>query len=403
MRILFLSNKPPFPKLDGGCVAIADMLSYYVSAGHAVDLITISTRKHPFDESNFPPPLLEKLNIEHIELDTSINPFEAFAYLFKSGSYNVARFLDQRMVDLINSKLKNTAYAIIHFDSLYTLPYLEGIKAQTSAPCIYRAHNIEHRIWQEKAEEGSSGLKRTYLKKLSKDLEAYENKELIKPDAIVAITPNDAQYFVESGFPGMVHIHPVGLEFASSSTKWNRTPRLFHIGAMDWEPNMHGIKWFLDEVWDSFAANEDAMELHLAGKSLASDVGVAYKGVHNHGEVKDATGFIDAYEIMVVPLFSGSGLRIKIIEAMALGKLVISTSIGIRGIQAQPEEHLLVADDASSFQEKIRWTMANPDEAARIAEQGKKLAIQFYERNAVYQRYTAFVDKLMTNTKTQGV
>lgn len=402
MRILFLSNKPPYPKLDGGCVAIADMLSYYITTGHEVDMITISTRKHPFSEANFPANVLEKTNVDHVELDTSINPFEAFAYLFKSGSYNVARFLDQRMVDLIDNKLQLNTYDIVHFDSLYTLPYLEGIKAQTSAPCIYRAHNIEHRIWQEKAEEGASGLKRSYLKKLSKDLEAYENKELVKPDAIVAITPNDAQFFVESGFPGIIHIHPVGLEFATSSTSWNETPRLFHIGAMDWEPNIHGINWFLEEVWDSFAGNEDAYELHLAGKSLSTDFGLAYKGIHNHGEVQDATGFIDAYEVMIVPLFSGSGLRIKIIEAMALGKLVISTGIGIRGIQAKPDEHILVADDAATFQEKIKWTLQHPDEAKRIAEQGKALAIQFYERNAVYQRYTAFIDKLMTNIQTQA-
>jgi glycosyltransferase involved in cell wall biosynthesis len=119
---------------------------------------------------------------------------------------------------------------------------------------------------------------------------------------------------------------------------------------MEWMPNIEAVKWLVEKVWPGVRSKLPLAELHLAGKGLQkNDPDFMGEGIHVHGEISDAHAFIQSHGIMVVPVFAGGGIRVKILEAFNLGAPVVSTDIGIQGIDAHSEEELLLANTPNEF------------------------------------------------------
>ena len=151
-------------------------------------------------------------------------------------------------------------------------------------------------------------------------------------------------------------ILPIGLEISTYNEKQaipiSNKLRLCFIGTLDWRPNIHGLMWFITEVWPEI--NDLPIELHIAGKNMPTNLKYESKeNVFNHGEVEDAIEFINHHDVMIVPLFAGSGQRVKILQGMALGQTVLSTSIGIEGIDAVNDQHYFKCDTKDDFINKI--------------------------------------------------
>ena len=139
---------------------------------------------------------------------------------------------------------------------------------------------------------------------------------------------------------------PTGIQLSLSQSGYSNDS--FHLAAMDWQPNIEGLNWFLKTVWSKYEISNTNM-LHLAGKNLDKENYRDYKGVKNHGTVRDSEAFMCDYGIMLVPLQEGSGLRIKIIEAGALGVPIIATSKAVEGIGLIPNIHYLEANMPIEF------------------------------------------------------
>ena len=132
-------------------------------------------------------------------------------------------------------------------------------------------------------------------------------------------------------------------------------PSLFHIGALDWAPNQEGLIWFFDNCWTRIHSQNPDLKFYLAGRNAPEwlERRLSLDGVVYLGEINDAYDFINSKAIMVVPLFSGSGMRIKIIEGMALGKPIVTTDIGTEGIPTIDGNNIMLANDADKFVESI--------------------------------------------------
>lgn len=391
MRVLFICSKPPYPKVDGGCVATADMLQSYLQNDWKVDLITMATSKHPFRSKAFPEEIKNACKPASITIDTTVKPLDALMYLFKDGSYNVARFEDDRFARLIKRYLDKSKYDLVHFEGLYTMPYIKTVKSTGNIPCVYRAHNVEYRIWQQKAREERNPVKSQYYKKLSADLRTFERNTVQNADGIIAITQTDAKLI--GGFTDKpVYTYPISIDTEMyQPKKWPKEISFSHIGAMDWEPNISGVQWFLQEVWKPFVAKNPDAEFHIAGKGLTNNFGKGVKNLHNHGEVRNAHDFINAHPVMVVPLFSGSGLRIKIIEALALGRLVIATSKAVKGIDVETKKHFLLANTPAQFIKQMELAIKEPVKVHEIAEQGRKKILADYNATVNNKKLFKFI------------
>ena len=152
----------------------------------------------------------------------------------------------------------------------------------------------------------------------------------------------------------MAHI-PFGVDISKYTPGKSKYPNsLFYIGALDWLPNVQGIDWFLKNVWANILAKFPDTQFHIGGRNMPDSLRNGnYPNVVFHGEVENAKAFIEDYDIMLVPLLAGSGVRIKIIEGMAMGKPIVTTSVGIEGIECRLGQDVLVADESKQFAEAV--------------------------------------------------
>ncbi len=392
MNILFICNKSPWPPKEGGSIAMNALIEGLHDAGHKVKVIAINTNKYSTRLEDIPDAYKEKTNITFAFVDLSIRAIPAFLNLFTSRSYHVERFKNKDLEHLITKTLKKETFDIVQLETLFMSPYIPTIRKYSKAKIILRAHNIEHLIWERIAASTSNFLKKAYIKHLARTLKMYEINTLNKLDGIAAITAKDAEWFRKHSSKKVIAI-PFGVPI-SKYPKNSFVPKeisLFHIGSMNWIPNDEGMRWFIDNVWSKVHANYPNLKLHLAGREMSDWLlRQSYPNVIVHGEVEDAAQFIRTHSIMIVPLLSGSGIRIKIIEAMTASKAVISTTIGAEGIQASHRKNILIADSADAFVKNISYLMQNPEKIKHIGRNARELIENEHSNEKLIERLSTF-------------
>jgi glycosyltransferase involved in cell wall biosynthesis len=396
MKILQICLKPPLPEVDGGCKAMHAITKGLLDNDVKVKVLTISTDKHPFLPEKMPADYLERTKIEHSYIDTRVNFFDASLNLFSSKSYNLDRFYSKDFERLIVKELKKATYDVVLLETFFVTGYIEIIRTHSVAKVVYQAQNIEHDIWRLNAEK-EKGLKKWYLNFLSKRLKNAEIKNIQKVDAIASITDEDQKRFRALGFQFPIITIPFGVKL--SDYKFERTHsgvNVFHIGSMDWLPNQIGIDWFLSNVWNDVVTQFPSAQLNLAGRNMPKKlVSDPRKNIIIHGEVASANEFINANNIMVVPLLSGGGMRIKIIEGMALGKLIIATSIAAEGISCSDKENIVIANTSEEFRDAILYYLKNKTEQMSIGESARNLVERNYDNQVIVNNLVVFLKQLI--------
>ncbi len=388
MKILQLCLKPPLPARDGGCIAMNNITQGLLEAGHKVKVLTIFTQKHDFNPELMPADYIAQTDIEGVFVDTRINAVDAFATFMTSDSYNISRFFSADFDLRIMKLLRREQFDVVHLESLFMTVYLGTIRRYSKAPVVLRSHNLEYVIWEKIANGTKNPLKRTYLKYLSKKLKQYELEMLNEVTGVAAISEEDKQRFIELGTKKPIKTIPFGLDLNAYDPSVESAPEmaLFHLGAMDWSPNLEGIMWFLDEVWHMIHARYPHLKLYLAGRNMSSDLlSNAYPNVEIVGEVEDAKRFMKSKAIMIVPLLSGGGVRVKIIEGLALGKPIVSTSIGAEGVDCADHEQLLVADTPDEWVAAIDELMEKPELLKTLGEKARKHAEKFHNQRIIQE------------------
>jgi glycosyltransferase involved in cell wall biosynthesis len=252
--------------------------------------------------------------------------------------------------------LNEKSFDVIQLEGLYLCPYIPVIRKYSKALISYRAHNIEYEIWERTATL-SEGFRSKYLRNLSKRIKRFEESYLNSYDLLVPITDRDGIILDKLGNSKPRHTSQTGIDFASlvPTARKLEFPSLFHIGALDWAPNQEGLIWFFNQCWPKIHLQNPELKFYLAGRNAPEwfERIIKLDGVVYLGEINDAYDFINSKAVMVVPLFSGSGMRIKIIEGMALGKPIVTTTIGTEGIPTENGKNILIANDVDSFVEAI--------------------------------------------------
>lgn len=404
MNILFLCNKSPYPAKEGGPMAMNMMIEGVIREGHRVKVLAINSNKYTVDPSVIPEEYKKKTGIEFVEFDLRVKPIQAFINLFTGRSYHVERFISQKFSLRLKEILQNEKFDIVQFEMLYMAPYLDTVRKYSNAKAIYRAHNIEHRIWQRIAENTTNPIKRSYLNHLVRTLRNYELNVICDFDGIAAITETDAQFFrdVAEGKKNVnanIEAIPFGIDlskFPADITK-PEFPSIFSIGSMDWNPNIEGISWFLENVWPEVHQQFPDLNYFLAGRNMPQwlrDKG--YPNVAVVGEVDDSVIFMRSKSVLLVPLLSGSGIRIKIIEGMAAGKAIISTHIGAEGINCTDGKNIILADTPAEFFTAISRIYSDESFCKKLGENARKLIEQEYQQQDLVRKMIVFYEKAGT-------
>jgi polysaccharide biosynthesis protein PslH len=355
MRILQVCHKVPYPAVDGGCLAMKQLSDSLIRKGIHVEVFALATHKHPFKNELKQNSYFIETNFSYCEIDTEIKPFRWIVnLLFSKLPYNAERFYSKGAAEALKNKIRENSYDAIILESIYSGVYLQDIYEVFNRHVYLRTHNIEHQLWSDKLKQTFNPIKRFLFHNIKSRLRKLENHIANKCTGIIAISKTDSDYFRTSTKYNRTIIHPFTFRIIKPPELPLTNPiKFYFIGAMDWEPNLKGIEWFLSEVWNHQAINSIA-EFHLAGKNMPLELKTLnLPNFINHGEVPKAEDFIRDKQVLITPLFEGSGIRIKILEAMSKGKVVISTSKGIEGIPALHHKECIIANDSNEFLEAM--------------------------------------------------
>lgn len=386
MKILQLYNKMPFPPHDGGAISSYNSTMGLLENGAGVTVLAMDQYGSGFREDWVPADFKEKTSLQVVGVDNRVKPLAALSTLPARQSYFVKRFRSGTFARRLAQLLSANHFDIILLEHLYLGVYLPWIREHSSAKVVLRPQNVEHRIWERLAHGTKNPLRKRYLTHETKKLAAFETATARTVDGIIALSEEDAVWFSTAAPDTSVCVVPIGFDLsafpsqpATSSTD-QKQPSIYHLGSMNWMPNAEGVDWFLKEVLPRLTALHPNVSIHLAGKHMPD----RFMQLNSHnleikGQVPDALHYQRDKEIMMVPLLSGSGIRVKIIEGMALGKAIVTTTLGAEGLPVEHGKHLLMADTPEAFAEALSQCIGSKELRSALGSSARALAEQVFD------------------------
>ncbi len=362
--------------------------------GHEVTVLAINTPKHFQKEQVLDS--IENITLKTVFVDTKISPLGAFLNLFKSIPYNIERFYSSEFDDAIMELLLEESFDIIQFEGTFVAVYIDLVKewvqedATKPTKIILRVHNLEYRIWKRLSEQ-AFGFKKWYFNYLSKGIKRFEKTYFEKFDALASISSMETAQMLEEGYHTKIETVPAGVDltrFSKDQTTSSPIPNsLFILSALNWMPNLEAVHWFVDQVMPKLIEKNPDVQLHLAGKDTPAEIeALASDHIKVHGFVDSAAEFMGKYQLMLVPLLSGGGMRIKIIEGMAMGKCIISSSVGAEGINYEDEKDIFIQNTPEEWVECIVTLLQNPN-SIKQAEKAAFLKGKTYDNKVVIKQF----------------
>jgi glycosyltransferase involved in cell wall biosynthesis len=375
MKILQVTKKFPYPFKDGESLAIVNMAKGLESNGAEVSLLAMNTLKHYYKEPANPKDLSIYSEIEKVTVD---NRFKWTKFLFSfwsKDSFLAEKYLSNGFKNAIINILSKNEFDVIQLESIFLAPYIPIIKKNFSGLISLRTHNVESLIWERMA-KNANFLNKWIYSRVARKLKQFEIRHLKNPDLIIPISKPDNLVFIDWGVKVNSKIIPVGID----SPKYNQMNvpvikplQIGFIGALDWLPNIEGLDWFLKLVWKPFNLGQHA-HLNIAGRNMPETI--KKRNLNNvtfHGEIPSAIDFMMNNQVLIVPLLSGSGMRVKILEGMALGKVIVTSTLGAEGIPINNGENIIIADTPTVYAEKIIELATHYDDNKHIGIAAKSL------------------------------
>lgn len=393
MKAVYITHKPIYPKTDGGCVAMDSFLKCLLHLNTDVNHILLSTEKHPFKLSDYPEKIIEKVNPIAIDINTKVTVSGAVMALFQKGSFNVNRFHSNEMINHLNG-IDFSDVDIVILESIFTTSYFEDIRRLFKGKIVVRTHNVEHNIWEGYVKNTSNILKRFYLKKLSRDIKDYEIDILQQVDGIFSITEEDTALFKQLKIKTPIETIEVAVNIPSTEIDDNayENSNLFHLGAMNWQPNIQAVERLM-RLFPSIRKRALSTELHIAGKHgdyLSNQIS---EGMSYHGYVDDLVNFCKNSGILVTPLISGSGVKIKVLEMLAMGVPVITTKIGAQGIKHDDHKVLIEANSDNELVEACVELINDKELRKELGTSSIKYIKKHHDIELISEKIKKFIER----------
>jgi glycosyltransferase involved in cell wall biosynthesis len=402
MRILQLTPRVAWPPTDGGRVVMLQIAQAMHALGADVEVLSLNPRKQRVD-AGAARAALAPVPFDAIDIDTSAHAAALLRALRRRVPQLIARFDSPQFDAALRARLRRGDVDIVQLESPFLLPYVRAIRESSRAAIVLRSLNVEFRIWERLAAHESNALQRVALRAVARSLRRYEIAQLDACDAIVPITDADARDFRALGCTRPMYVLPGGVDIDVDDAQPADVAarRVGFLGSLDYRPNQEAARWIADELRPRLGRD---IELHVAGSRAPEwlRARLTAAGVQFAGEVPDAAAFIRSMAVMVAPIFSGGGMRIKILAAMAAGKAVVATSVGAEGIDIDDGANIVIADDADAFANATASLVRDRARARAIGDAARTLVATRYSTAALARGLLAFYDELHDRAGVHG-
>jgi len=397
MNILFLAPRLPLPADTGGKIRTLNILKQ-LSKENRVYLLCFTFE----DLDRIHAQTIRELGIE-VHMVPIVEPSiiqKITTIIFNSIPFSILKYHTSQMSQSIRQVLAEKPFDAIHVDHLHMAMYNDCFK---DIPCFLDEHNVEYKILERCAQVERSWLKRILYRNQSQKMIAIESRKVKEFNGVFACSLEDSLLLKDlAKGQGLVHVIPNGVDTEYFNIKQeqdgDREDTIVFTGSMDWLPNDDAISYFCKEILPLVWQKNNFLKLNVVGKNpskFVKDLSVRDGRVNVTGRVEDVRPFIEQAKIFIVPLRIGGGTRLKILEAMAMGKAVISTTIGAEGIACKNGVNISIADSPKDFAQKIIELCKQPVLAAAMGQEGRNLVCQEYDWNIVGKKLNAVYQEIV--------
>jgi sugar transferase (PEP-CTERM/EpsH1 system associated) len=318
---------------------------------------------------------------------------DAARYLLDPAPYAVAKYRSAAYRAAIDRLLAERRFDALVCDFL---PPVVNLPDNLPCQAILFTHNVEAEIWRRHAENGTNPAGRLLLTQQWRRMLRFERDALARFDLVLAVSEADRQTFSRL-YPGALkrpaHVVQTGVDtsyFAPMPSSASARPaHLVFTGSMDWLPNEDGMLYFVREILPRIRQIEPDVTLSIIGRAPTAAVKrlADTAGIEVTGRVDDVRPHIAAGSVYVVPLRIGGGTRLKIFEAMSMGKAVVSTTVGAEGLPVTSGQNVMIADEPARFAHAVIHLIRDTDSRRRIEAEARQLVVERYDWSAVAQDF----------------
>lgn len=380
IKILQISPRFPFPPDDGGKIGIANIFLQYVKQAGQVTFLFLSGQEDKPEEFNKYQHLAHLIKLPY---EPKYKPYKVIKSIFSSEPLYITKHIDKKLISYILSLIESLDFDVVHIDHTYLAPLGIAIRNTTGKPFGIRIHNIESNIWKRFATKYPIYhplryyLLRQYQLLLEKEMELIE-----QADISFAITQNECDEIRSHKPNARIIVASAGINpddwIINNEIQRNQYEAILAT-TYKWVHNLEAVKWLVEKVMPIVKKAIPQARLTLIGKSPPDWLkGYSELGVNVVGYVPKVQPYLNRAGLYVAPLFVGAGIRIKILEAMAMGLPVIATSISADGIDSSEENGLFIANDYNSFAELMIYLMKNPEIAQNRGLNARNFVVQQY-------------------------
>ncbi len=384
IKILQIAPRFPFPADDGGKVGIANIFLQYAKNTDKTTLLFLSGKEFSEDElSNY-----KKIaSIIKLSFEPKYTPIKFLKSTFSNEPIYVAKHINNRLIHTILELIEEIEFDVVHIDHTYLAPIGIAIREHTKKPFGIRIHNIESNIWKRYAQNYSKyhPLK-YYLTRQYKLLKKKEMEFIERADINFAITQKELEEIQQFKPNTKVIVASAGVnpdEWIIDDTIERNATEAVLATTYKWIHNIDAVGWLVMDVMPYVKAAVSDAVLSLIGKSPPEWIrNYSNHGINVIGYVPKIQPYLNRAGLYVAPLFVGAGIRIKILEAMAMGLPVVATSISAEGINASELDGLFIADDEKKFAELMIYLMKNPEFSKKSGQNARKFVIKNFSWEA---------------------
>ena len=372
MKILHIGPKIPFPLGDGGNIGIYSHIKCLKLAGFDIDFVgyTRDTNKNQAIEF-----YKDYCKLYFIDLYPKINVKVAIKSFFTKYPVNVYIYINKQMEDFVTDYLKNNKPDYVFINNIHMTWLVDTIRKYSDAPIILKEENFEAMIMKRFYKRTNNIILKLYSFIQYKKILKFEIEYANKVDNCFCVSEFDAEEIKKYNNNINATSQAVAIEIPDSLEIFEQEKySLCHIGSLAWEPNYNSLLWFIDNVMPLLIKKFTDVKLYIYGNLANRNIKIP-NDFKNNIEI---VGFVDdikkhalSKEVLVVPLQIGSGIRIKILEFLAWGAVIVSTDIGKEGIDIKDSEHLLIANTPQEFVDKISLVFENKINKQEITENAK--------------------------------
>lgn len=406
MRILWLLTLVPYPPDTGGKQDSFYLIREFSRLGHEISCAVVTHADSPPDVPTAFAEIVQ--DVFFLPGNPKALHSRLMASLSDETPFKFKKYYSDKAAEMLADTFREkTDFDFVLVDHLHLAPLALRTRSMLSEenipvpPLVLRSPNVESTIVEKYADRVDNPLVRAFASRESVKMKKYEAAVLDEFDLVAAISPVDRDKFRDmSGADEKIICVTAGVDtdaLQPSETPPNEGEVVF-VGSLDWQPNVDGALWFINKVWPSVIEKMPSAHFSLVGKKppeyLRKKSGST---ITITGRVESVEEYVTSAACSVVPLWIGSGMRLKILEAFALGRPVVSTSLGAEGIDFTDGENIMIRDEPGNFAQAVVDVLENPDLQEKLGKNARALVEGKYSWDIVAAGFIEMIESTLSS------